>query len=191
MISSYLSTAGSVRPSRDNPAEAMEESLLATADALHAAGAANHAEISRGLAAARSAHEDGLPTDLLECMARAQGHAEEQLASVIATLGDAVASTLPQPPPLIPFAGKLIAPTTFYENNGPIGKLAKLLLSPVLYAEDTDAIGVGSINVVAASILAEEISKTTERRFGIRPFISIVRLDYESWTFLCRKHFAR
>jgi hypothetical protein len=27
------------------------------------------------------------------------------------------------------------------------------------------------------------------RRFGIRPFVTIARLDYESWTFLSRKHF--
>jgi hypothetical protein len=59
----------------------------------------------------------------------------------------------------------------------------------VIYAEDTDAIGTASINPFAAAILAEEIQSTVFKRFGIRPFVTIARLDYESWTFLTRKHF--
>jgi len=187
----YQSATTAIRPSRGNHAEVFEESLAATAEALHRSGAASHAELSRGLAAARSAHEEGLQADLLECMARTLGHIEEQLSPVIAGLGDAVASTFTQAPPLIPFAGKLIAPNAFYESHGPIRNLAKVLLAPILFAEDSDAIGIGSINPVAASILAEEVTSTIERRFGIRPFITIIRLDYESWTFLGRKHFNR
>jgi hypothetical protein len=64
-----------------------------------------------------------------------------------------------------------------------------LLLSPVVYAEDTDAIGTASINPVASAILAAEIESAVFKRFGIRPFLTIARLDYESWTFLTRKHF--
>jgi hypothetical protein len=61
----------------------------------------------------------------------------------------------------------------------------------VVYVEDTDAIGVASVNPIAASILADEIQTSLHKRFGIRPFITIARLDYESWTFLNRKHFDR
>ena len=59
----------------------------------------------------------------------------------------------------------------------------------MIYAEDTDAIGTASVNPVASAILAEEIRTTVFKRFGIRPFVTIARLDYESWTFLTRKHF--
>ena len=41
----------------------------------------------------------------------------------------------------------------------------------------------------AAAIFASAIQDSVFRRVGIRPFLTVVRLDYESWTFLCRKHF--
>jgi hypothetical protein len=42
---------------------------------------------------------------------------------------------------------------------------------------------------MAAVILADEIRTTVMKRVGIRPFVSIARLDYESWVFLSHKHF--
>ena len=90
---------------------------------------------------------------------------------------------------MIPFGGKLIAPSAFYESFERIHQIAKVLLAPVLFAEDTDAIGVGSVNPVAGHILATEIRDSVVKRFGIGPFLSVARLDYESWTFLTRKHF--
>ena len=59
----------------------------------------------------------------------------------------------------------------------------------MVYAEDTDAIGTASANPIAAAILADEIRAQVHKRFGIRPFVTIARLEYESWTFLARKHF--
>jgi len=63
-------------------------------------------------------------------------------------------------------------------------------LTPVIFAEDTDSIGVASANPIAAALLASAIQEVVFRRFGIRPFLTVARLDYESWTFLTRKHFG-
>ena len=90
---------------------------------------------------------------------------------------------------MIPFGGKLIAPSAFYESFDQIHKIARVLLSPVIYAEDTDAIGTASINPVSSMILADEIRAAVYKRFGIRPFMTVARLDYENWSFLTRKHF--
>ncbi len=68
-------------------------------------------------------------------------------------------------------------------------ELGKALLTPVVYAEDTDAIGTASINPIAAQMLGDEIHLVVGKRFGIRPFITAARMEYESWAFLCRKHF--
>ncbi len=122
-------------------------------------------------------------------IARIQGHGEEHLSPAILELGNKAALALTPYAPLVPFAGKLIAPSAFYESFDQMHKLARLLLCPVIYAEDTDAIGTASINPFAAAILAEEIQTTVFKRFGIRPFVTIARLDYESWAFLTRKHF--
>lgn len=166
-----------------------EECLLRTAEALHEARAASAAEISQTIAIVRESHASGKPTDMLETLARLQGHAEEHLSPAILELGNKVAHTRNPYAPLVPFAGKLIAPSAFYDSFDQIHKLARLLLSPVIYAEDTDSIGTASVNPVAAAILAAEIESAVFKRFGIRPFLTVARLDYESWTFLTRKHF--
>ena len=166
-----------------------ETCMAQTHAALLEARAASTVELSHAIATARESHALRKPADLLEVVARIQGHGEEHLSRAIMDLGNKVAGTLPLYQPLVPFAGKLIAPSAFYDSFEQIHKIAKVLLSPVIYAEDTDAIGTASVNPVASAILAEEIRTSVFRRFGIRPFVTTARLDYESWTFLCRKHF--
>ncbi len=163
--------------------------LQQTAAALQQARVATPSEISQGIATAREAHALGQPSDLIEVLARIQGHGEEHIGPAILELGNKIAATQTPYAPFVPFAGRLIAPSAFYESFDQIHKIARILLSPVIYAEDTDALGTASANPVASSILAEEIRAAVFRRFGIRPFVTIARLDYESWTFLTRKHF--
>jgi hypothetical protein len=166
-----------------------EACMEQSAAALHEARAASPAELSHAIAAAREAHAMDKPADLLEVLARIKGHSEEHLGRAMVDLSNKVAATLAIYQPIIPFGGKLIAPSAFYDAFDQIHKIARILLSPVIYAEDTDAIGTASINPVASAILAEEIRSSVFKRFGIRPFVTASRLDYESWTFLSRKHF--
>lgn len=180
----------SAKSSRDTPQDIVNECVTRTADALRASGAATEAQLEAAFAAVNRGIGDGHPIDLIEWVARAQGHDEEHLGPVIGSLSEAVAITMSPSPPLIPFAGKLIGPSAFYESFDQLHKLARLLLSPIIFAEDTDAIGTASINPIASQILAEEIAQTVDRRFGIKPFMTVARIDYESWTFLSRKHFG-
>lgn len=156
---------------------------------MHDTRAATDPEINQGIAKAREFHAAGKPMDLLEVMARIQGHDEEFLGKAILELASKISATVTPYPPLVPFGGKLIAPSAFYDSFDQIHKIARILLTPVIYAEDTDSIGVASANPIATAILADEIRSTVYKRFGIRPFVTIARLDYESWTFLSRKHF--
>lgn len=172
-----------------DPWDFAEACLDQTSDALHEARAASPAELSQAIAIARESHVRGKPADLLEALARVKGHAEEHLGPVILELGNKVAATLSPSPSHIPFAGKLIAPSAFYDSFDQLHALARILLSPVVYAEDTDSIGTASVNPVASLILSEEICNSVFKRVGIRPFVTVARLDYESWTFLTRKHF--
>jgi hypothetical protein len=166
-----------------------EECLQRTAAALHECRAATPAEISQGIGTAREFHAAQKPADLLEVLARIQGHGEEHLSPAILELGNKVSGTLLPYAPIIPFAGKLIAPSAFYDSFEHIHRTARALLSPVIYAEDTDSVGTASVNPIASAMLADEIRANVFKRFGIRPFVTIARLDYESWTFLSRKHF--
>ncbi|MDE0835582.1 MAG: hypothetical protein OSA84_04440 [Akkermansiaceae bacterium] len=175
--------------SEKTPDEIVESCFVLTAEALKLSGAANESDILKALVSVREGQVRGEPLDMLETLARVQGHDEERLGAAILILSDAVASTINPIPASIPFAGKLIAPSAFYDSFDAIHELGKALLTPVVYAEDTDAIGTASINPIAAQMLGDEIHLVVGKRFGIRPFITAARMEYESWAFLCRKHF--
>lgn len=168
----------------------VETCLYRTADALINTRAASEIDISHALDLVRKSQSEGRRLDLLQAVALTQGHQEEHLGKVMLILAEKVAETLVPVPEWIPFAGKLIVPTAFYETFEPIHQTAIALLSPVIFVEDTDSMGVASVNPIAAAMLAPTIQDAVFRRFGIRPFLTIVRLDYESWTFLTRKHFG-
>lgn len=167
----------------------VETCYVRTAEALNASGAASDNDLFKALTNVREGQAKGSPMDLLETLARVMGNDEEMLGGAVLKLSDAVASTLSPVPPSIPFASKLIAPSGFYDSFDTMHELGRALLAPVVYAEDTDAIGTASINPIAALVLAEHIHNSVAKRFGIRPFMTAARMEYESWAFLCRKHF--
>ena len=139
----------------------LEQSL----QAVQATGVATETELARTRVAFERAVAKGEPMDVLEILARMQGAEEEHL-------------------------GIEIAPSAFYESFDHLHKVARALLAPVIFAEDTDAVGTGALNPVAARIMADEILSTVDRRIGIKPFVTSVRMDYESWSFITRKHFG-
>lgn len=190
MAAGFQQTPDSTGPFDSGMLErALERCYVKTAEALSQAGAANDDDIMRALGSVRESQAKGTPADMLEALARVRGCDEERIGAEIAILSASVASTMSPPAPSIPFGHRLIAPSAFYESFDALHELGKVLLTPVLYAEDTDAIGIGSINPVAAKTFSDEVFKAVKKRTGIRPFITVVSLEYESWAFLCRKHF--
>lgn len=166
-----------------------DDCAIKTAILLHETLSASEGELQRTLEIVRDTHATGRPCEFIEVLARVQGHAEEHVGPAILNLSNRMSMAIQPIIPVIPFAGKLIAPSAFYESFDHMHVLAKLLLCPVLFAEDTDSIGVSSINPISANMLGDNIASAVHRRVGIRPFVSCSRLDYETWTFLTRKHF--
>lgn len=177
------------KPQKKSASDIVELCFVRTSEMLSKTGAANDTDIFKALAQVREGLKKDEPMDLLETLARVMGTEEERLGPAVHALSDAVASTLNPAPPSVPFAAKLIAPSAFYESFDAMHKLGRMLLTPVLYAEDTDSIGTGSINPISAMVLGEQIHEVVAKRFGIRPFITTARMEYEAWAFLCRKHF--
>lgn len=171
--------------------EFAEAAIQRTAGAIHQIRAASPQELTEAISLAREQHAAGKPADLIEVLVRAQGHEEENVSAAYLELADQIAHTHSPYAPVIPFAGKLMTPASFYESFDHLHEIARVLLSPIIYAEDTDAIGIASANPLAASLLAEEVRNAVFKRFGIRPFVTISRLDYESWKSLTHKHFER
>ena len=175
--------------SRCNGEELVEACIELTAEALVRTQSASRIDVSHAVDSVRAAHARGRPADLLAAIARLQHQDEQGLGEVIETLGDRVASTLNPAPQMIPFASRLIAPSAFYESFERLHKPASVLLAPVIFAEDTGSIGVGSVNPIAAALCAGKIQELVFRRFDIRPFLTITRLDYESWMLITHRHF--
>lgn len=160
-----------------------------TASALLESEGATPEEIEVAIQKCEHALAQGGRFELLELLARVQGHDEEFMGEAIYKLSESVSHTLSQPPVLVNFAAKLIAPNAFYGAFPDLKQTCAELLCPVIFAEDSDAIGVGSINPIAAHMIAEHVSRHVKERYGIRPFMTTARLDYESWCFITRKHF--
>ena len=171
-------------------ADVFEACLDKTSHALLAVKAATPSEVAEAAELCRKSKSDGRAMDLLEAAAKIQGREEPQMSDAVNALAEKLSITLNTAPPLITFAAKLITPTAFYESFDRIHRIAADLLVPVIFVEDTDAIGVASINPIAAEMLSQIIQDAVSRRFGIRPFMTILRLDHESWSFLTRKHFG-
>lgn len=178
-------------PSSGGDWDLAEICMQRTAEVLHELRAATPAEISQAVSSVRESHAAQKPADLIEALARVQCPDESQLAAAILALGQQVASMVTPYAPYVPFAGKLITPTAFYEAHPQVCRLAEILGSPVIYAEDTDAVGTASINPVASQMLSKGILEIVTTQTGIRPFVSIAQLDFDSWNFLTRKHFSR
>ena len=170
----------------------VDDCLERTLNAFQDSGVASNEEIMRVRLRFKGTPEEETeaPKDLVELLAKIQGTEEERMGIEVARISHAVSEVITPAVPLIPFAGKLMAPSAFYEAYTQLHETSKALLSPVIFAEDTDAIGTGALNPVAAQIMGEEILSAVSRRFGIRPFVTTIRLDYESWCFLSRKHFG-
>lgn len=170
--------------------DVFETCLEKTSHALIAVKAATPSEVAEAAELCRKSKQEGRPIELLEATAKIHGHEELQMSDAMNALAEKLSITLNTAPPHIPFAAKLITPTAFYESFDRIHRIAADLLVPVIFVEDTDAIGVASINPIAAEMLSQIIQDAVSRRFGIRPFMTILRLDHESWSFLTRKHFG-
>jgi len=185
-------TASAEKSAHDSSdsADVFEACLEKTSHALVAMKAASAVEVAEATELCRISKSKGRPIDLLEAVAKVQGRDEAQMSEAVNALAEKISITLNTAPPLIPFAGKLITPTAFYESFDRVHRIAADLLVPVIFVEDTDAIGIASINPVATEMLSQIIQDAVSRRFGIRPFMTIVRLDHESWSFLTRKHFG-
>lgn len=133
----------------------------------------------------------GLSAEPLYRLAALEVEDESQYEASIERRGTMLASMVTPIMPPAPFAAKMVTPSAFYEKHPPLFDLARSLKCPILYNEDADVIGIGSINPVTATIFAQATHSYITETQGIQPYISCVRVNYESWKSLTTKHFER
>lgn len=110
-------------------------------------------------------------------------------ANQVLKIGDAINNLLGALTPRIPFAARLLSPTTFYENEPETKALCSSLLCPVSYAEGVEAIGIVTINPIAANLLKEKIINHIQEKHNITPYVSVSLANRRGWGLVCDKHF--
>lgn len=131
----------------------------------------------------------GKGSDPVDCLARLRAGNGEMLDASVEAISVKLADTLPETPTRIPFAGRLIAPTSLYEQNPYIFSICKLMRVPIAYAEDLDVLALASVNPYFMDALSVSIGDYAMQHIGTQPIISSIRLDYAGWVNMCNKHF--
>jgi hypothetical protein len=177
-------------PNEDSTATSLALCDDLTFRALIDSGAASAEECRQAAETCRISRGSGIRIDPLLAVATVQSKDREPSPEEITLLAESTAATLSQAPPLIPFAGQLIIPYAFYETFPRVHRLAADLLAPVIYSEDADSLGIASVNPLAAKVMADAASAAVKQQMGTTPFLTVVRMDPESWNAACRKHFG-
>ncbi|QQL44485.1 hypothetical protein [Sulfuriroseicoccus oceanibius] len=134
---------------------------------------------------------DGMASvEVFETIVRLSTTSPRDIPQFIRQLGDAVSKTLERNVPYVPLAGRLQKPSAFYERHDSVKPLCKALLTPILYAEESEVIGIGSINPKAAFVASELVANAVSATEPVKPFMSVVRVDYDTWKTLLEKQFG-
>ena len=91
---------------------------------------------------------------------------------------------------LVPFASKMPTPSVFYDMNEVLLLECRKLMTPVIYAEESEVIGIGSINPAALRISAQTVRQLIADKTGTTPMVSSVLLHHEGWISLCQQQFG-
>jgi hypothetical protein len=130
------------------------------------------------------------PWDPLEFLAALRVRDPDARPIEVERLGRALAQAVGQQLALIPFASKMSTPSNFYDANKDVLVDCRRLMTPVLYAEESEVIGLGSINPISLRLTAERIIATLGERTGTRPIVSRMLLHHDGWIALCQKQFG-
>ena len=120
------------------------------------------------------------PWDPLEFLAALRIREPEARALEVERIGRSLSHSLGQPLALIPFASRMQTPSVFYDMNEALLADCRKLMTPVLYAEESEVIGIGSINPAALQISTRTIMQFIADKTGTTPIVSSVLLHHLS-----------
>lgn len=125
--------------------------------------------------------------DPLEIIAQSKGIEPDERPLEIERIGRLMCTALQRPLVLPPFVNRLPSPSSFYDANPGLLEECQALMTPILYAEETEVIGVGSINPIALEQVTERIVDILGERTGTNPIVSPMLLTHEGWVGMCHK----
>ena len=130
------------------------------------------------------------PWDPLEFLAALRVGDPDARPLEVEQLGRALSQTMGQQLALVPFASRMPTPSAFYDLHENLLVECRRVMTPILYAEESESIGVASINPVALGIAAEIIMRTLGEKTGTTPIVSRILLHHDGWMSLCQQQFG-
>ncbi|MGJ8676823.1 MAG: hypothetical protein ACSHX0_04855 [Akkermansiaceae bacterium] len=170
---------------------ALEHALIGSFAMFQQHGIATSVECNQVAAAVKSDWRQGIGADPIEALAQLRANEGEVLDAIVEAISSKVASSLSIRPMHVPFVGRLMTPTGFYEKYPEIAKLCQLMMVLVSFNEDADVIGLTSINPHFSEALSHVIAEELKNEQVVTPLISITRMDYVSWRKMYEKHFRK
>lgn len=128
--------------------------------------------------------------DPLEFLASRRASEPELVATELENIGHQLTKSLGESLVLTPFANRLPTPSAFYQAHDTVRDGCQKLMTPVLFNEETEVVGIGSINPVALELAARMTRESLGHLTGTQPIISKLLLSHESWIALCEKQFG-
>jgi hypothetical protein len=125
--------------------------------------------------------------DPLEVLVQCRGVDPDEQAIEIERLGRLMGTAMQKPMVLPPFAARLPTPSAFYDSNPEVLGVCQDHMTPILFAEEAEVIGVGSINPIAIRQVGERIVDILGERTGTNPIISPLLLTLDGWLSMCNK----
>jgi hypothetical protein len=129
--------------------------------------------------------------DPLELLVSIRISDSEQRPAEIERMGRAMSQMMERPLVLVPFANRLPTPTAFYDTYPTIYGLCQELMTPVVFAEESEVIGIASINPVALMLLEDHVTRTLSEITGTRPIVTQLLAAHEVWESICRKQLEK
>ncbi|MGJ8661048.1 MAG: hypothetical protein ACSHXL_03345 [Bacteroidota bacterium] len=170
---------------------ALEHALIGSFAMFQQHGIATSVECNQVAAAVKGDWRQGIGADPIEALAQIRANEGQILDEIVEGISAKVASSLTIRPLKVPFVGRLVTPTAFYEKYPEISKQCQLMMVLVSFNEDADVIGLTSANPHFAEALSHIIIEEMTKENDVRPLISITRIDYVSWRKMYEKHFRK
>jgi hypothetical protein len=125
--------------------------------------------------------------DPLEILVKVRGIEPDDRPMEIERMGRLMGTALQKPMVLPPFASRLPTPAAFYDVNSGLLEECQALMTPILFAEETEVIGIGSINPIAMIQVTARIVEILGERTGTTPIVTPLLLTHEGWVGMCHK----
>lgn len=127
--------------------------------------------------------------EIFPVMAHLRGISEDEKSVTMTKWARAITPIVKRRHPLVPFAGKIYGSSSFFGKYGAVKAAAAEVKCPLIYAEEADAVGFGTLNPVAGLRLGEFVAEYLKKKTGIQPFVSVFLLDAETWSNLNERQF--